>query len=919
MIDRASQGKPAALLTSRPPTGRSQFLSGENARGPCEGQRRQQLQEQQQLQQHHHQRDHLHHRDSRSSSPRDLSAQPSSQSPRPTQSASQDSYTQILDLSGYPHQPFPHTFNIQPEQEVMSSTRSADPIRTPDQSSPDQTLGDQTSTQTLSQTIPQPVMSNTTRPSLSLTSSALSSSLPDTSALPSLSLSLFPSSSVSSVPHRSSNLVACPEPHTDLPSPSENSKADREVEDDTEADDEEDEDNDNDDEDSEREHRRSFKRWRDRWKVVQDCLKCPLCPPDHLLTQPETITIRPDTLHAQFKPDVILSKLVELVSARAKAIAEGRLIEIEGSLSETGEESEVERLALGSSDLGPSARTTPNPSPLGRSTLDPSTSPVAERPSAAKRARRHQPYSTPTVGLHDDSLPRPSSSSSVPLLPLPSSSNLPLLSTLPGSISRSPSPASSVSGRLSRTSSLNRQPTHAASSRKGKPRMKPVSPAQSVDSSADHLRSIRPTTRTRTRTTKKSGISVSTVGKQTDSSSDTLGIGMFERDLLGLLECDICASILYEPVTTACGHTYCRSCLSRSMDHSLKCPICRSDLQMMSSRNMALNKVLHVILNSAFAAECTERKAILDHIEQEASQDTPIFVCTLAFPHMPTILHVFEPRYRLMLRRCIESNSPRFGMTLPPRPGSGVRYGTMLEIRTVQVMADGRSMVETVGSWRFKILETSTLDGYSVGKVERINDITFEDEVELERAALVRATAARQARLHASSSSTSAHSSSIPTSSSTEHSLRTDIGEDLIPTTIPTSPSRTTTRPNARSPHPPPPPGLSYPETNPDGTLKDTPADMSTVDLLLICRSFVSHLRSGSAPWLLQRLNNTYGPMPTDPSLCSFWMASVIPIDEFEKAKLLPIRSPRLRLALVVHWIEQLRASWWFSSGCVCN
>jgi len=93
---------------------------------------------------------------------------------------------------------------------------------------------------------------------------------------------------------------------------------------------------------------------------------------------------------------------------------------------------------------------------------------------------------------------------------------------------------------------------------------------------------------------------------------------------------------------------------------------------------------------------------------------------------MPTILHVFEPRYRLMIRRCIESSSPRFGMVLPARGSSapglqGVsEYGTMLEIQSVQMLPDGRSMVETVGVHRFKLLEKGSLDGYSIGRIERL-------------------------------------------------------------------------------------------------------------------------------------------------------------------------------------------------------
>jgi Lon protease-like protein len=77
-----------------------------------------------------------------------------------------------------------------------------------------------------------------------------------------------------------------------------------------------------------------------------------------------------------------------------------------------------------------------------------------------------------------------------------------------------------------------------------------------------------------------------------------------------------------------------------------------------------------------------------------------------------------------MLRRCLESPTPRFGMIMPPRaaPTSGPpegEYGTMLEIRGVQMLPDGRSMVETWGTFRFRILERSSLDGYAVARIER--------------------------------------------------------------------------------------------------------------------------------------------------------------------------------------------------------
>lgn len=131
-------------------------------------------------------------------------------------------------------------------------------------------------------------------------------------------------------------------------------------------------------------------------------------------------------------------------------------------------------------------------------------------------------------------------------------------------------------------------------------------------------------------------------------------------------------------------------------------------------------------VKTTFPDEYAERQLAIGQDERDARLETPIFVCTLAFPGMPTILHVFEPRYRLMIRRCIESSSPRFGMLLPARNtgSTGIQgvmeYGTMLEIQSVQMLPDGRSMVETIGAHRFKLVEKGNLDGYTVGRVERL-------------------------------------------------------------------------------------------------------------------------------------------------------------------------------------------------------
>lgn len=46
------------------------------------------------------------------------------------------------------------------------------------------------------------------------------------------------------------------------------------------------------------------------------------------------------------------------------------------------------------------------------------------------------------------------------------------------------------------------------------------------------------------------------------------------------------------------------------------------------------------------------------------NKNIPIFVCTMSFPGLVCPLHVFEPRYRLMMRRCQETGTKMFGMCM---------------------------------------------------------------------------------------------------------------------------------------------------------------------------------------------------------------------------------------------------------------
>ena len=56
---------------------------------------------------------------------------------------------------------------------------------------------------------------------------------------------------------------------------------------------------------------------------------------------------------------------------------------------------------------------------------------------------------------------------------------------------------------------------------------------------------------------------------------------------------------MLDPVTTYCGHTLCRKCMARVLDHSLHCPVCRRGLAIAPSlTRQSSNKTLVALLNA---------------------------------------------------------------------------------------------------------------------------------------------------------------------------------------------------------------------------------------------------------------------------------------------------------------------------------
>ena len=127
------------------------------------------------------------------------------------------------------------------------------------------------------------------------------------------------------------------------------------------------------------------------------------------------------------------------------------------------------------------------------------------------------------------------------------------------------------------------------------------------------------------------------------------------------------------------------------------------------------------------------------------SELLPLFPLeAVLFPGALMPLHIFEPRYRLLIRRCIERQRP-FGIVLIRRGnevGAGAEpydVGTEAKIVAESPLPDGRSYIVTRGERRFAVERLiADAEPYLLGQVRYL------DEADGERAA-DRASVAREA------------------------------------------------------------------------------------------------------------------------------------------------------------------------------
>ena len=116
--------------------------------------------------------------------------------------------------------------------------------------------------------------------------------------------------------------------------------------------------------------------------------------------------------------------------------------------------------------------------------------------------------------------------------------------------------------------------------------------------------------------------------------------------------------------------------------------------------------------------------------------DLPLFpLNTVLFPQARMPLHIFEPRYREMIDRCLQEDLA-FGVLLIKEgeevggPATPHEIGTVARVVDVARLDDGRMNIIVAGVTRFKLREQHTDRAYLTGRIQLLAD----ENVDLKKA-----------------------------------------------------------------------------------------------------------------------------------------------------------------------------------------
>ncbi|KAI9366508.1 ATP-dependent protease La domain-containing protein [Pilaira anomala] len=398
--------------------------------------------------------------------------------------------------------------------------------------------------------------------------------------------------------------------------------------------------------------------------------------------------------------------------------------------------------------------------------------------------------------------------------------------------------------------------------------------------------------------------------------------------LKDLLDCSICLSTLVEPITTQCGHTFCKDCLIRTMTNlnTRSCPFCRTKLNRIGKVNQIISGWIDYMNHNTIK-------------EQIHQQHIPIIQVTsaIAFPTQHCLIHITNDKLNLLDYMISHPNQKHYAICIFSKSSCNefFDYGMMLQIRGIESSPDLRhSVIQASGLFRLRINQlTVDSDGCYTGDVTRLDD----QQKNIELIQLVVEEPPPVVVIHQNKKLSSNHVITTQSTPATPNIIRKVIRprpcsmrlSSSVPNSSPYSvqgsfPGSANRKAWANgmnytkppSPPPPPVPSSSASSPPPPPLSPTTNSILSRLNLNLSNESlFHTELHS----FLTQYLSNMDYPVwsmqyewylqqPNGLDSVIWWSANILPLTYNEKIMLLGMNSLRERLITLIVWAENSRS-----------
>lgn len=294
------------------------------------------------------------------------------------------------------------------------------------------------------------------------------------------------------------------------------------------------------------------------------------------------------------------------------------------------------------------------------------------------------------------------------------------------------------------------------------------------------------------------------------------------------------------------------------------------------------------------------------------SKKLPLFMMNVVyFPGQPMHLHLFEPRYKLMIRRVLESGNRSFGyMCFAPREGA---VGVLMEVRQCEFLADGRALLLAVSTGRFRIQQTwiePGTEGLYYAKVSVFQDAdskslassmsasTTAHPIDMDGILTDHSGASMDSGVVPGISSTQAESSAMVVDDSDAVSAAGDTTD--LDRSVSQSDCQSEDQHNDPARRGNPVSLSSHHNTHARDELNAQRA------LIAECRQKAHNLVESISDQARAEIVEEFGPVPSDPTALSFWLAALLPVPPIVKISLLQLTSAHERLQTLVQELRDL-------------